>query len=84
MKAANGGIGMTDEQVKKYVQEVWVSLHCKLIVSVRFVDRYIPGYVFFGEGVRRGGRVEGRPAWEGRGLGITIDQDRRVLETEHF
>ncbi|KAH0829167.1 P-loop containing nucleoside triphosphate hydrolase protein [Lanmaoa asiatica] len=36
MKAKNGGRGMTDVQVKT------------------FVDRYIPGYVFFGDGVRRG------------------------------
>ncbi|VDB95937.1 unnamed protein product [Peniophora sp. CBMAI 1063] len=37
MKAQNGGKGMTDEQVK------------------RFIDRYIPGYHFFGRGVVAGG-----------------------------
>ncbi|KAL1678232.1 P-loop containing nucleoside triphosphate hydrolase protein [Schizophyllum commune] len=43
MKAKNGGKGMTDEAVKK------------------FVDRYIPGYVFFSDGVTDGlvGKVEG-------------------------
>lgn len=37
MKARNGGTGMSDNQVKA------------------FVDRYIPGYVFFGSGVQQGG-----------------------------
>lgn len=37
MKARNGGKGMTDEQVKV------------------FIDRYIPGYHFFGDGITVGG-----------------------------
>lgn len=37
MKARNGGKGMTDEQVKV------------------FIDRYIPGYHFFGDGIIAGG-----------------------------
>ncbi|KZV83133.1 P-loop containing nucleoside triphosphate hydrolase protein [Exidia glandulosa HHB12029] len=37
MKSRNGGVGMSDDQVKG------------------FVDRYIPGYVFFGRGVQDGG-----------------------------
>ncbi|KAF8526053.1 P-loop containing nucleoside triphosphate hydrolase protein [Hysterangium stoloniferum] len=66
MKANNGGLGMTDEQVKS------------------FVDRYIPGYVFFSEGVRKGGLREGPPSWQGQGLAVTIDEDRQVVGTEYF
>ncbi|KAI6029431.1 P-loop containing nucleoside triphosphate hydrolase protein [Pisolithus microcarpus] len=66
MKARNGGNGMTDEQVKA------------------FVDRYIPGYVFFGDGVNNG--TEGKaPRWIGSGLVIvTIGQDRELIETSKF
>lgn len=65
MKARNGGKGMTDEQVKA------------------FVDRYIPGYVFFGDGVNNG--TEGKPPrWIGSGLVVTIGQDRELIETSKF
>lgn len=75
MKATNGGKGMTDEAVKK------------------FVDRYIPGYVFFGDGVTDGvvGTLEGAdesltkpPSWTGRGLRLIIAPDRSVVGMEHF
>ncbi|KIJ65926.1 hypothetical protein HYDPIDRAFT_87458 [Hydnomerulius pinastri MD-312] len=70
MKATNGGRGMTDEQVKT------------------FVDRYIPGYVFFGDGVTRGSVDEaGRgkaPTWSGRGLVVTIGSERELLEISKF
>ncbi|KAF9228422.1 P-loop containing nucleoside triphosphate hydrolase protein [Gyrodon lividus] len=70
MKAKNGGRGMTDEQVKV------------------FVDRYIPGYVFFGDGVRKGIQDEkGRgqlPPWHSKGLVVTIDFERKLLGTSHF
>ncbi|KIJ51317.1 hypothetical protein M422DRAFT_158179 [Sphaerobolus stellatus SS14] len=66
MKAKNGGIGMTDEQV------------------TRFVDRYIPGYDFFGQGVITGGTAEGLPPWMGNGLRITIDKNRNVIDTSEF
>ncbi|KAK7045540.1 hypothetical protein VNI00_007372 [Paramarasmius palmivorus] len=42
MKARNGGKGMTDAAVKLFS------------VFNSFVDRYIPGYVFFGDGVTNG------------------------------
>ncbi|KAI0687429.1 P-loop containing nucleoside triphosphate hydrolase protein [Cytidiella melzeri] len=65
MKALNGGNGMTDEEVEK------------------FVDRYIPGYVFFGDGVLNGGiDSNGRrqsPPWLGNGLCIEIGEDREVV-----
>ncbi|KIJ15516.1 hypothetical protein PAXINDRAFT_168995 [Paxillus involutus ATCC 200175] len=70
MKAKNGGQGMTDEQVKT------------------FVDRYIPGYVFFGDGVRKGTQdEEGQgqlPPWHNKGLVVTIDLERKLLGTSHF
>lgn len=49
MKAANGGRGMTDEDVKRraiFQTKITVLLDLSFI---RFVDRYIPGYVFFGD-----------------------------------
>ncbi|KAH7883211.1 P-loop containing nucleoside triphosphate hydrolase protein [Phlebopus sp. FC_14] len=58
MKSKNGGRGMTDEQVKT------------------FVDRYIPGYVFFGDGVAEG-------PWTGKnGLVVTIGSQRELLEVK--
>ncbi|GJE91428.1 hypothetical protein PsYK624_075780 [Phanerochaete sordida] len=70
MKAQNGGKGMTDEQVEK------------------FVDRYIPGYVFFGDGVTNGqldkaGGVQ-RPPWLGNGLCIQIGEGREVVNVSKF
>lgn len=72
MKAKNGGEGMTDDQVKT------------------FVDRYIPGYVFFGDGVTKGlsggegTETERLPSWIGRGLSVTIGDDRELLQTSNF
>ncbi|KAG6331671.1 hypothetical protein ID866_7419 [Astraeus odoratus] len=69
MKASNGGRGMTDQQVKT------------------FVDRYIPGYVFFEDGVTNGsiGKGEGEvPKWSGHGLVITIGPERELIETSEF
>ncbi|KAF7321589.1 hypothetical protein MKEN_00679900 [Mycena kentingensis (nom. inval.)] len=60
MKALNGGRGMDDIAVK------------------RFVDRYIPGYVFFGDGPEIGfnGVV---PRWKGNFLRLSIDIDRHIV-----
>ncbi|KAI8973961.1 P-loop containing nucleoside triphosphate hydrolase protein [Trametes punicea] len=70
MKAQNGGKGMTDEQVEK------------------FVDRYIPGYVFFGHGVLEGyEEVPGKrktPPWSGHGLQIQIGENREVLHVGKY
>lgn len=53
----------------------------------RFVDRYIPGYVFFGDGVREG-RVDERgqtiPPWHGHGLALELDVERRLVSTSLF
>ncbi|KAG2153284.1 P-loop containing nucleoside triphosphate hydrolase protein [Suillus clintonianus] len=72
MKAKNGGKGMTDDQVKI------------------FVDRYIPGYVFFGDGVTiglsgsEGAETERLPSWIGKGLSVTIGDDRELLHVSNF
>ncbi|TFY80099.1 hypothetical protein EWM64_g3916 [Hericium alpestre] len=76
MKARNGGRGMSDEQVKA------------------FVDRYIPGYHFFGSGILQGGTdpLSGEkivPPWlrpdnrhgAGRLLRVTIGEGRELLNT---
>ncbi|KAI9062382.1 P-loop containing nucleoside triphosphate hydrolase protein [Trametes sanguinea] len=70
MKARNGGKGMSDEQVEK------------------FVDRYIPGYVFFGDGVLAGyEQAPGErtlPPWSGHGLQIEIGRTREVVRVNKF
>ncbi|GJJ08465.1 hypothetical protein Clacol_002683 [Clathrus columnatus] len=66
MKSKNGGVGMTDDQV------------------VKFVDRYIPGYIFFAPGIEHGGSSQNCPPWHGRGLCITIDENRQVIKTSKF
>ncbi|KAK0195736.1 P-loop containing nucleoside triphosphate hydrolase protein [Armillaria mellea] len=52
-----------------------------------FVDRYIPGYVFFGEGVTEGFTdTDGTcsPPWLGNGLRIIIDEKRQVADVQPF
>ncbi|PPQ98393.1 hypothetical protein CVT24_004072 [Panaeolus cyanescens] len=56
MKLSNGGRGMTDTEVKL------------------FVDRYIPGYVFFGD--------LDRIRWREKGLVLTLDEGRNVVKDE--
>jgi len=61
----------------------------------RFIDRYIPGYIFFGDGVmhgygtkneevRDGTEKFGCPPWSGRGLRVTLDEKREVLDSQLF
>jgi len=53
-----------------------------------FVDRYIPGYVFFGDGVTKGGLdaagQERRPPWLKHGIKIEINELREVVNTTAF
>lgn len=57
-------------------------------VVCSFVDRYIPGYVFFGDGVTEGGVDSGgeerRPPWLQRGQRIEIDENREVVSVSTF
>jgi len=69
MKAENGGRGMSEVQVKT------------------FVDRYIPGYVFFADGVIRGTVDEEGgelPPWHSQGLVVELDLERTLLSTHQF
>ncbi|KAI5115758.1 hypothetical protein M0805_005748 [Coniferiporia weirii] len=70
MKAKNGGKGMTDEQVKT------------------FVDRYIPGYAFFLDGIEHGyvdkSGSRQLPTWLGNGLKVSIDENRGLLSVDTF
>jgi D-glycerate 3-kinase len=74
MKSANGGRGMSDSQVKE------------------FIDRYIPGYVFFRFGVEKGWLdfpsdkegARGAPPWKSRGLRIILDEQRAVVGTSQI
>lgn len=54
----------------------------------RFVDRYIPGYVFFGDGITKGGLDKdgniSQPPWIGHGLCIQIGEKREVLDVSTF
>ncbi|KZT72274.1 P-loop containing nucleoside triphosphate hydrolase protein [Daedalea quercina L-15889] len=53
-----------------------------------FVDRYIPGYVFFGDGITQGGLDASgtyrRPPWAGRGLVVEVNADREVVRSSTF
>lgn len=95
MKARNGGKGMTDSQVEASVFAlvyIYRSYFHKLTFHFSsFVDRYIPGYVFFGDGVTKGDLGQddetgprAMPPWIGRGLIIQIGQDRQVVAVNSF
>lgn len=58
MKAKNGGKGMTDEQVRV------------------FVERYMPGYELWREG------IWGDRPWSGRGLRLFYGSEREVVKVE--
>ncbi|KDQ55219.1 hypothetical protein JAAARDRAFT_37747 [Jaapia argillacea MUCL 33604] len=71
MKSLNGGKGMTDSQVKS------------------FVDRYIPGYIFFSDGITEGAidpstNVRIPPRWKDKGLSITIGETRDLVSVGQF
>jgi len=48
-----------------------------------FVDRYIPGYIFFGDSCSPGTPLAG-PGWTGKGLTLFLDQSRTVTGTTSF
>ncbi|KAF5393363.1 hypothetical protein D9757_000523 [Collybiopsis confluens] len=48
-----------------------------------FVDRYIPGYVFFADGILTG-NGQSLPRWSGQSLRIRIDEKRDVIAVEGF
>lgn len=52
------------------------------------MDRYIPGYVFFSDGIEKGytdrNGVTKRPCWKGNGLKVIIDANRELQSVESF
>jgi len=65
MKAHNGGVGMSDDKVKT------------------FIDRYIPGYVFFGD-VSTQDTVHYGTRWAGKGLKILLNDTREMVDCATF
>ncbi|KAJ3514494.1 hypothetical protein NLJ89_g2354 [Agrocybe chaxingu] len=49
-----------------------------------FVDRYIPGYVFFGNLSPSATDDIPSPKWSGKGLMVCLDEDRKVTGTSYF
>jgi hypothetical protein len=47
------------------------------LLTIRFVDRYIPGYVFFSDGAPEEGNC-----WKGQHLMLTIDANREVINID--
>lgn len=80
MKAHNGGVGMSDDIVKTSVPTAQL-LPAKYLTLVRFIDRYIPGYVFFGDASTQdtcGTR------WAGKGLKILLNNTREMVDCATF
>lgn len=86
---------MTDDEVAKYVVVHFVVDDYELIeLALRFIDRYIPGYIFFSAGVQAGynptpsatGESEPstNPPWKGNGLRLVLDVNRELVKTEVF
>ncbi|TFK44891.1 P-loop containing nucleoside triphosphate hydrolase protein [Crucibulum laeve] len=48
-----------------------------------FVDRYIPGYVFFGDEIPSGPDYQ-HPKWTGKGLTLLVNERRAVVGTSTF
>ena len=78
MKACNGGQGMSDEAVKLLVTSQSPPLD-QLLSQFRFVNRYIPGYVFFG-----GGQPSLPSRWPSGGLRLFVDETRQLIGVEEL
>ncbi len=83
MKAKNGGQGMSDDAVKSFV--IFCPYRCYEFngASNSFVDRYIPGYVFFGD-IPGEHAQKVRPKWTGKGLILYLDVNRDVTSATSF
>lgn len=57
-------------------------------VCSRFIDRYIPGYVFFSDGIESGhtdrSGLKQLPKWTGKGLKVSIDENRDLVSVDPF
>lgn len=80
MKATNGGIGMTDDEVKSFIARfVFLLLidRDELLKGTNY--RYMPGYELYLDSIER---KDCR--WSGKGLKLIIGKDRSVVEQESF
>lgn len=51
--------------------------------AIRFVDRYIPGYVFFGD-IPPPFRLADQPRWIGKSLAMIIDDHMTLVKAVEF
>lgn len=92
MKARNGGKGLTDVQVKSCANSLPYYTFALRCSPSRFIDRYIPGYVFFSEGIQNGyvdirsslDQEDKQPKWKGNGLKLILDEERALVVTSAF
>jgi D-glycerate 3-kinase len=80
MKASNGGRGMSDEAVKESAIMFFYILPQMLTLS-SFVDRYIPGYIFFGDIPASASFGSLSPCLR---LRLLLDEARRLVGFEKF
>lgn len=99
MKAKNGGIGMTDDQVKEFISRYALSFlpllsppnDARMTEPVNFECRYMPGYELFSSSSRIGktnreGDDEEKEKGKGRNpiLRIEIGKKREVVGVEEI
>jgi len=72
MKALNGGVGMTDAEVKAFIGRY---MPCYLLFSEGIENGYNTG---------SNSRDAGHPPWKGHLLRATIDEDRKVVAVQHL
>lgn len=80
MKAKNGGVGMTDDQVIAFIARcVLLSLLLQPLPADERARRYMPGYELFLEGVQ-----SPEASWKGKGLKLVVGRGREIVGTEEF
>lgn len=80
MKAKNGGNGMTDEQVRHFINR-WVRCPAWEVkfYSYNIGDRYMPSYELFQDGIDKE-----TTSWRGKGLRFIVNIKREIVGTESF
>ena len=69
--------------IKSRRQSLPLNLPAKYLTLVRFIDRYIPGYVFFGD-VSTQDTVHHGTRWAGKGLKILLNDTREMVDCASF
>lgn len=80
MKAKNGGVGMSDEEVKAFIGRYAVRNYMETLIRLMHrYSRYMPGYELFLDG------LSGPSApWHGNGLRLVLNDKRDVVAEEAF